>query len=69
MTSIEGVADLVSGCFDKRQEPGVPVDFTVDDEASVVEAHGGDRVASFDGDPRDEELLRAAEAIGDGPSL
>jgi hypothetical protein len=57
-----GVADLVSGYFDKRQEPDVPVDFAVDD-ASVVEAHGGYRVKPFDGNPRDEELLRAAEAI------
>jgi hypothetical protein len=24
-----GVADLVSGCLDKRQEPDVPVDFAV----------------------------------------
>jgi hypothetical protein len=63
MTSIEGVADLVSGCFDKREESDVPVDFAVDDDASVVEAHGGYRVAPFDGDPRDEELLRAAEAL------
>jgi hypothetical protein len=39
------------------------VDFAVDDDASVVEAHGGYRVAPFDGDPWDEELLRAA-AIG-----
>ena len=59
-----GVADLVSGCFDKRQEPDVPVDFAVDDDASVVEAHGGYRIEPFDGDPHDEELLRAAEAIG-----
>lgn len=58
-----GVADLVSGCFDKRGEPGVPVDFAVDDDASVVEAHGGYRVTPFDGDPADEELLRVAEAI------
>ncbi len=58
-----GVADLVSGCFDKRQEPGVPVDFAVDDDASVVEAHGGYRIGAFDGDPGDEDLLRAAEAI------
>jgi hypothetical protein len=57
-----GVSDLVSGYFDKRQEPGVPIDFAVDD-ASVVEAHGGYRVAPFDGDPRDEELLRVAEAL------
>jgi hypothetical protein len=59
-----GVADLVEGCFDKRQEPGVPVDFAVDDDAGVVEAHGGYRITPFDGDPRDEEMLRAAEAIG-----
>jgi hypothetical protein len=29
-----------------------------------VEAHGGHRITPFDGDPRDEELLRVAEAIG-----
>jgi hypothetical protein len=39
-----GVADLVEGCLDKRQEPGVPVGFAVDDNASIVEAHGGHRV-------------------------
>jgi hypothetical protein len=59
-----GVADLVSGCFDKRQEPDVPVDFAVDDDASVVEAHGGHRIKPFDGDARDEELLRVAESVG-----
>ena len=58
-----GVADLVSGCFSKRSEPSVPVDFAVDDDASVVETHGGYRVTPFDGNPRDEELLRAAEAV------
>ena len=58
-----GVADLVSGCFSKRGEPNVPVDFAVDDDGSVVEAHGGCRVAPFDGDPYDEELLRTAEAV------
>ena len=58
-----GVADLVGGCFDKRQEPDVPVDFAVDDDASVVEAHGGYHVTPFDGDPYDEELLKAAEAV------
>ena len=58
-----GVTDLVSGCFGKRQEPGVPVDFAVDDDTSVVEAHGGYRIKPFDGDPGDEELMRAAKAI------
>ncbi|CAA9389114.1 MAG: hypothetical protein AVDCRST_MAG03-467 [uncultured Rubrobacteraceae bacterium] len=58
-----GVANLVEGYFDKRREPGVPVDFAVDDDASVVEAHGGYRVTPFDGDPHDEELLRVAEAV------
>ena len=58
------MADLVSGCFDKRSEPGVPVDFAVDDDGAAVEAHGGYRIAPFDGDPGDEELLRAAEAVG-----
>ena len=59
-----GVADLVEGCLDKRQEPGVPVGFAVDD-ASIMEAHGGHRVAPFDGDPYDEELLRAVEAVAE----
>jgi hypothetical protein len=59
-----GVADLVSGYFGKRKEPDVPVDFAVDDDASVVEAHGGYRIKPFDGDLRDEELLRVVEAIG-----
>lgn len=62
-----GVADLVEDYLDKRGEPDVPVDFAVDDDASVVEAHGGYRVKPFDGDPWDEELLRAAEAV-DGAS-
>ena len=60
-----GVTDLVSGCFDKRREPDVPVDFAVDDDASVVEAHGGYRIKPFVGDTGDEELLRAAESIVD----
>ncbi len=59
-----GVPDLVEGYFDKRQEPDGPVDFAVDDDASVVEAHGGYRAKPFEGDPNDEELLRAAEAVG-----
>ena len=58
-----GIADLVAGCFDKRQEPNVPVDFTVDDDAGIVESYGGYRVGAFGGDPLDEELLRAAEAV------
>ena len=36
-----GVADLVKGCFGKRHEPDVRVDFAVDDDASVVESYGG----------------------------
>lgn len=58
-----GVADLVDGCFGKRQEPVVGVDFVVDDDASVVEKYGGYRVEPFGGDPDDEELLRAVEAV------
>jgi phosphoglycolate phosphatase-like HAD superfamily hydrolase len=58
-----GVADLVEGCFGKRHEPEVAVDFAVDDNASVVESHGGYRVEPFGGDPLDEELLRVAEAV------
>jgi hypothetical protein len=37
------VADLVDGCFGKRREPDVGVDFAVDDDASVVETYGGGR--------------------------
>jgi hypothetical protein len=37
----------------------------VDDDASVVEAHGGYRIKPFVGDTGDEELLRAAESIVD----
>jgi hypothetical protein len=58
-----GVADLVSGCFGKRREPGVPVDFVVDDDRSMVEAHGGYRIMPFDGDPKDEELMRVTQAV------
>ncbi len=58
-----GVADLVGGCFGKRREPEVGVDFAVDDDPSVVEAYGGYLIEPFVGDPRDEELLRVAEVI------
>lgn len=58
-----GVADLVGGCFGKQHEPGVGVDFAVDDDPSVVEARGGYLIEPFGGDPQDEELLRVAEAI------
>jgi hypothetical protein len=58
-----GVADLIGGCFGKRHEPDVAVDFVVDDDASVVESYGGYRVAPFEGDPWDEELLRVPEAV------
>jgi hypothetical protein len=57
------VADLVAGCFGKRREPDVAVDFVVDDEASVVESYGGLRVEPFEGDPWDEELLKVVEAV------
>ncbi len=50
------VADLVTGCFDKRREPDVGVDFAVDDDPSVVESYGGYRIEPFEGDPHDEEL-------------
>jgi len=59
-----GVTDLVEDCLDKRGEPDVPIDFAVDDDASMVEAHGGYRIKHFYGDPWDEELLGAAEAVG-----
>lgn len=58
-----GVADLINGCFGKRSQPEVGVDFAVDDDAGVVESYGGYRVEPFGGDPQDEELLRAAEAV------
>jgi hypothetical protein len=57
------VADLVGGCFGKRHEPEVGVDFAVDDDASVVESYGGLRVEPFEGDPWDEELLKLPEAV------
>ena len=58
-----GVADLVVGCFGKRHEPEVVVDFVVDDDASVVESYGGYRVEPFEGDPWDEEFLKVPEAV------
>ncbi len=58
-----GVADLVGGCFNKHREPGVTVDFAVDDDPFVVEDCGGYLVEPFGGDPHDEELLRVAKAI------
>jgi hydroxymethylpyrimidine pyrophosphatase-like HAD family hydrolase len=63
-----GVADLIGGCFGKRQEPDVEVEFAVDDDAGVVEAYGGYRVEPFAGDPKDEELLRAAVAVVESSS-
>ena len=35
----------------------------MDDDTGVVESYGGYRVERFGGDPGDEELLRAAEAV------
>jgi hypothetical protein len=35
----------------------------VDDDLSVVESYGGFRVVPFEGDPRDEELLKVPEAV------
>jgi len=58
-----GVADLISGCFGKRHEPDVGVDFVVDDDASVVESYGGYCVEPFEGDTWDEELLKVPEAV------
>jgi hypothetical protein len=46
-----GVADLVDGCFGKRHEPEVGVEFAVDDDPSVVESYGGFCVEPFEGDP------------------
>jgi phosphoglycolate phosphatase-like HAD superfamily hydrolase len=58
-----GVSDLVDGCFGKRHEPEVGVDFAVDDNASVIESYGGFRVEPFGGDPGDEALLGVVEAV------
>jgi hypothetical protein len=60
-----GVTDLISGCFGKRSEPDVEVDFAVDDDAGVVESYGGYHVEPFGGDSDDEELLRAVEVAVD----
>ena len=57
-----GVRDLVAGCFDKRREPEVPVDFAVDD-ASFTGSRGGHRVKPFGGDAHDEALPRVVEAV------
>ena len=58
-----GVTDLITGCFGKRREPEVGVDFAVDDEVSVVESYGGYHVEPFEGDPWDEELPGVPEAM------
>jgi len=58
-----GVTELVAGCFGKRHEPDVGVDFVVDDDAAVVESYGGYRVRPIQGDPWDEELLRVPGAM------
>ena len=60
-----GVADLMEGCFGKRHEPEVEVDFAVNNDAGVVEFYGGYYIGPFVGDPGDEELLKAAEAVVD----
>ena len=60
---ILGVADLMDGCFGKRHDPEVSVDFAVDDDASVVDSYGGYLIEPFEGDPWDEELLRVAETL------
>ena len=58
-----GVRDLVAGCFDKRGEPEVGVDFAVDDDASFTGSRGGLRVEPFGGDPHDDELLKVPGAV------
>ena len=58
-----GTRELVVGCFGKRHEPEVGVDFVVDDNSSVVESYGGLRVGPFQGDPWDEELLGVPEDV------
>jgi hypothetical protein len=62
-STLLGVADLVAGCFGKRPEPDVGVDFVVDDDGLVVPSYGGLRVEPFGADPRDEELLRVPEVV------
>ena len=60
------MADLIGGCFGKRDEPEIGVNFVVDDDASVVHSYGGYHVEPFEGDPWDGELLRVPEAV-EGP--
>ncbi len=57
------MADLIDGCFGKRREPEVGVDFVVDDDASVVGSYGGYLIEAFGGDPHDEELLGVPETV------
>lgn len=59
-----GVTDLVAGCFSKRCEPEVGVDFAVDDDATIVGSYGGHCVAPFGGNTHDVELLKVAAAVG-----
>ena len=58
-----GVSDLVAGCFSKRCEPEVDVDFVVDDDATIVESYGGHHVAPFGGDAQDTELLKVTAVV------
>lgn len=53
----------MAGCFDKRGEPEVGVDFAVDDDASFTGSCGGLRVEPFGGDASDEELLKVPGAV------
>ena len=58
-----GVTDLIFGCHSKSAPPTVRVDYAVDDLPELVERYGGYTVAPFDGDPKDRELWRVAEAL------
>jgi phosphoglycolate phosphatase-like HAD superfamily hydrolase len=62
-----GVEDLVFGCYSKFTPPPVTVDYAVDDLPDLVERHGGYTITPFDGDPKDRELWRVAEALGRTP--
>ncbi|AHY45524.1 Hypothetical Protein RradSPS_0241 [Rubrobacter radiotolerans] len=58
-----GVEDLVLECFSKSSYLPVSVDFVVDDYPDLVAMHGGHTVPFFDGDPEDDGLLAALDAV------
>jgi phosphoglycolate phosphatase-like HAD superfamily hydrolase len=57
-----GVDDLAFGYFSKAEPPPVSVDFTVDDHPEMA-GPSGHLIKPFDGDPKDEELLRVVEEV------